>query len=92
MILDDQRPLVPKWAREVFSDERALKYVDGIGIHWYADEIFVVPFALDQAHEEFPDKFLLYTEGPSMFYYPNSISILSKFHTNFIQILSPFYF
>ena len=26
MILDDQRPLVPKWAREVFSDERALKY------------------------------------------------------------------
>jgi len=63
MILDDQRPLVPKWAREVFSDERALKYVDGIGIHWYADEIFVVPFALDQAHEEFPDKFLLYTEA-----------------------------
>ena len=63
MILDDQRPLVPKWAREVFSDERALKYVKGIGIHWYADEIFVVPFALDQAHEEFPDKFLLYTEA-----------------------------
>ena len=63
MILDDQRPLVPKWAREVFSDERALKYIQGIGIHWYADEIFQVPFALDQAHEEFPDKFLLYTEA-----------------------------
>ena len=31
MILDDQRPLVPKWAREVFSDERALKYIKGIG-------------------------------------------------------------
>ena len=84
MILDDQRPLVPKWAREVFSDERALKYVDGIGIHWYADEIFVVPFALDQAHEEFPDKFLLYTEGPSMCFHLNFI-------LNFIRILSEFY-
>ena len=29
MILDDQRPLAPKWAREVFADERALKYVKG---------------------------------------------------------------
>ena len=37
--------------------------VVSIGIHWYADEIFVVPFALDQAHEEYPDKFLLYTEA-----------------------------
>ena len=46
MILDDQRPLVPKWAREIFSDERALKYVKGIGIHWYADALFPVPFAL----------------------------------------------
>ena len=63
MILDDQRPLVPKWAREVFSDERALKYVSGIGVHWYVDEVIPVPFALDQAHEEFPDKFLLYTEA-----------------------------
>ena len=24
MILDDQRPLAPKWAREVFADERAM--------------------------------------------------------------------
>ena len=63
MVLDDQRPMVPKWAREVFSDPRALKYVSGIGVHWYVDEVFPVPFALDQAHEEFPDKFLLYTEA-----------------------------
>lgn len=63
MILDDQRVLVPKWARDVFSDERALKYVSGIGIHWYIDDVLPFPFALDQAHEEFPDKFLLYTEA-----------------------------
>ncbi len=63
MILDDQRPLIPKWAREVFADEKALKYVSGIGVHWYADDIVPFPFALDQAHDEFPDKFLLYTEA-----------------------------
>ena len=32
-------------------------------MHWYADEIVNLPFALDQAHEEFPDKFILYTEA-----------------------------
>ena len=48
---------------KVFSDERALKYVSGIGIHWYADDVLPLPFALDQAHEEFPDKFLFYTEA-----------------------------
>lgn len=63
MILDDQRVLVPKWAREVFSDPKALKYVSGIGVHWYADDVLDLPFALDQAHDEFPDKFILYTEA-----------------------------
>lgn len=63
MILDDQRPLVPKWAREVFEDPRALDYVDGIAVHWYIDEFVPLPNALDIAHEEFPDKFILYTEA-----------------------------
>lgn len=63
MILDDQRPLVPKWAKEVFEDERALKYVSGIAVHWYTDDVLPFPSALDQAHELFPDKFLLYTEA-----------------------------
>ena len=62
MILDDQRPLVPKWTREVFADKRALKYVSGIGVHWYADDAGLA-FALDQCHTEFPDKFILYTEA-----------------------------
>ena len=63
MILDDQRPLAPKWARDVFADERAMKYVSGVGVHWYMDDVIPVPFALDQVHEEFPDKFILYTEA-----------------------------
>jgi len=63
MILDDQRPLIPKWAREVFSDPQAVKYVAGIAVHWYLDGIIPFPNALDIAHEEFPDKFLMYTEA-----------------------------
>ena len=63
MILDDQRPLAPKWARDVLADDKAMKYVSGIGIHWYMDDVIPVPFALDQTHEEFPNKFLFYTEA-----------------------------
>ena len=63
MILDDQRPLAPKWASEVFEDQRAHQYVDGIAVHWYADRVFPFPNVLDKVHNEFPDKFILYTES-----------------------------
>jgi glucosylceramidase len=49
--------------RKVFEDERALKYVDGIAVHWYTDRWFPLPDALDTVHEEYPDKFILYTEA-----------------------------
>ena len=64
MILDDQRPLVPKWAREVFAYDhgKALQYVSGVGVHWYADDAGLA-FALDQFNDEFPEKFILYTEA-----------------------------
>jgi len=48
---------------KVFEDERALKYVDGIAVHWYTDRWFPLPDALDTVHEEYPDKFILYTEA-----------------------------
>ena len=88
MILDDQRPLAPKWARDVFSDERASKYIHGIGIHWYADELFPVPFALDQTHEEFPDKFLLYTEASSAPIYIGDWGAGERYLHNIIQDLN----
>jgi glucosylceramidase len=40
-----------------------LKYVDGIAVHWYTDRWFPLPDALDTVHEEYPDKFILYTEA-----------------------------
>jgi hypothetical protein len=37
--------------------------VDGIAVHWYTDRWFPLPDALDTVHEEYPDKFILYTEA-----------------------------
>ena len=64
MILDDQRPLIPKWPREIFEygHGKGSQYVSGVGVHWYVDDLGLA-FALDQFHEEFPDKFILYTEA-----------------------------
>ena len=63
MILDDQRPLAPKWVRSVLEDGAADKYVDGVAVHWYADMVLPSPSPLDIVHEEFPNKFILYTEA-----------------------------
>ena len=37
----------------------------GIAVHWYMDDILGIPDApaLEQTHEEFPDKFILYSEA-----------------------------
>ncbi len=40
-----------------------MKYVDGIAVHWYTDRWFPFPEALDIVHEEYPDKFILYSEA-----------------------------
>lgn len=63
MILDDQRVLAPRWCREVFANKEAEPFVDGVAIHWYTDRMFDFPNALDQVHQEFPDKFMLYSEA-----------------------------
>ena len=44
-------------------DERNREYVDGFAIHWYGDELFGLPNAMDITHDEFPNKFMLYTEA-----------------------------
>uniref|UniRef100_A0A914E1J5 Glucosylceramidase n=1 Tax=Acrobeloides nanus TaxID=290746 RepID=A0A914E1J5_9BILA len=50
---------------KVYSDPDAYKIVDGLAIHWYADQStsdIVDPYHLTDAHNAYPDKFLLYTE------------------------------
>ena len=41
MILDDQRPLIPKWPREIFEygHGKGSQYVSGVGVHWYVDDL-----------------------------------------------------
>ncbi|CAL8109725.1 unnamed protein product [Orchesella dallaii] len=62
IMLDDQRIQILNWTRTVLSDPDAEKYVSGIGLHWYVDAL-VSPAALDVAHSEFPNKFMLGTEA-----------------------------
>lgn len=63
LMLDDQRLLLPGWAKEVLREDSPAKdYVDGIGVHWYVN--FLAPSELlEITHNLFPDKFLLSTEA-----------------------------
>ena len=63
MILDDQRLFLPKWAEVVLSDPEAAKYVSGIAVHWYEDQI-VSPSVLDETYEKYGNEyFILNTEA-----------------------------
>ncbi|KAM7286292.1 lysosomal acid glucosylceramidase-like [Ixodes scapularis] len=56
-------PYYKAWAKYfVLGDADAAKYVQGVAVHWYADE-FVGPGVLDKTHDNFPDKFILATEA-----------------------------
>ncbi len=48
---------------QVLNDPDADKYVSGVAMHWYLDELFPLPGAMDVVHNNFPDKFILYTEA-----------------------------
>lgn len=41
---------------------KSLDYIDGLGVHWYWDEIFK-PSLIDKTLEQMPDKILLVTES-----------------------------
>ena len=47
----------------MLSDPKVEKYVDGIALHWYIDPFVDIEGGLDKVNEEFPDKFLLYSEA-----------------------------
>lgn len=63
IILDDNRLHLPHWARVVLEDEKAARYVHGIGIHWYLDFIGPIQDTVLPTHELFPDYFILATEA-----------------------------
>ncbi|KAJ9589820.1 hypothetical protein L9F63_027919, partial [Diploptera punctata] len=62
MILDDNRVFLPGWANVVMNDTEVRRYVSGIAIHSYFDYLDPTGLKLRQTHNDFPDKFMLYTE------------------------------
>ncbi|NWX94530.1 GLCM Glucosylceramidase, partial [Nothoprocta pentlandii] len=69
IILDDNRLHLPHWARVVLEDERAARYVHGIGIHWYLDFLAPIDLTLSITHHLFPGYFLLSTEASAGSYF-----------------------
>lgn len=59
-VWDHNRDLMVERAQTILSDPKAAKYVWGIANHWYVSEDFS---ALQQVHDLFPDKHILFTEG-----------------------------
>ncbi|WP_028558763.1 glycoside hydrolase family 30 protein [Paenibacillus pinihumi] len=60
MIWDHNKERVYDRAKVAFTDEKASKYIWGIGFHWYSGDHFE---ALSAVHDRFPDKQLVFTEG-----------------------------
>jgi len=60
IIWDHNRDLMVERASVVYSDAEAAKYVWGTGFHWYGEDHFE---HVQQLHDAWPDKQLLFTEG-----------------------------
>ena len=60
IIWDHNRDIMVERTRTVLNDPEAAKSVWGTGFHWYNGDYFE---AVQQVHDEFPDKELIFTEG-----------------------------
>lgn len=63
LILDDQRLLLPHWAKVVLSDVHAARYIHGIAVHWYMDHITPAKLSLSTTHHLYPEYYLFGTEA-----------------------------
>jgi glucosylceramidase len=60
IIWDHNRDIMVERVRTVLNDPETAKYVWGTGFHWYNGDHFD---AVQQVHDDFPDKELIFTEG-----------------------------
>ena len=60
VIWDHNRDEMVERANTVFSDPQAARFVWGTGFHWYGEDHFD---HVQQVHDAWPDKQLLFTEG-----------------------------
>uniref|UniRef100_G3RYV1 Glucosylceramidase n=1 Tax=Gorilla gorilla gorilla TaxID=9595 RepID=G3RYV1_GORGO len=63
LMLDDQRLLLPHWAKVVLTDPEAAKYVHGIAVHWYVDFLAPAKATLRETHHLFPNTVLFASEA-----------------------------
>lgn len=63
MIVDDNRILLPYWAKVILSDLRVAHYVHGVAVHWYLDSVIPADISLGVTHRLYPDYFLFATEA-----------------------------
>uniref|UniRef100_A0A2R8ZFJ7 Glucosylceramidase n=1 Tax=Pan paniscus TaxID=9597 RepID=A0A2R8ZFJ7_PANPA len=63
LMLDDQRLLLPHWAKVVLTDPEAAKYVHGIAVHWYLDFLAPAKATLRETHHLFPNTMLFASEA-----------------------------
>lgn len=63
LILDDQRLLLPHWAKVVLSDIQAGRYIHGVAVHWYMDSFVPAEITLGVTHHLYPEYYLFATEA-----------------------------
>ncbi|CAL8247259.1 unnamed protein product [Lota lota] len=63
LILDDNRLLLPYWAKVVLSDVEAGRYIHGVAVHWYLDSFVPAEISLGTTHHLFPEYYLFGTEA-----------------------------
>ncbi len=59
-VLDHNRDLMDEWTRTIYGDPAAARFVWGTAMHWYVSDDFAAP---SRAHDAFPAKPTLFTEG-----------------------------
>lgn len=59
-VWDHNKEIVFERARDILSDEKAARYIAGVGFHWYTGDHFE---GVKLVGEKYPDKKLLFTEG-----------------------------
>ena len=63
-IYDQNREeIMMDWAKAIYEDEKATKFVRGMAVHWYQSTIDVGGEILDAVHEKYPTKEILHSEG-----------------------------
>ncbi|XP_042346197.1 lysosomal acid glucosylceramidase [Plectropomus leopardus] len=65
LILDDNRLLLPHWAKVVLNDVHAGRYIHGVAVHWYLDSLVPAELSLGVTHHLYPEYYLFGTEACS---------------------------